>query len=330
MKLRVATVALISVLIVAGTGGASAAAPPAPSGSSPGCGTSPVRPGEKRVTTTSDGAPRAYFRHVPPGYQGTKAVPLVLDLHGGSEPARLHKFNSSLGPFGDRHGFVTVTPEGSGPPPRWDTRFQSADMRFLGTVLDEVEHSLCIDERRVFVTGYSNGAFMASAMACVDADRIAAVGLVAGIRDVPACAPSRPVPVVAFHGTADTFVVFNGGLGTGVTSLPAADRQQLIDDAAPTESGLSIPQVTATWAARNGCGSKPARRVVASDVAVVRYPCPNHADVALYKITGGGHTWPGSQFSKSIGPFVGKTTFSINADSIMWTFFQQHPQRSPG
>jgi polyhydroxybutyrate depolymerase len=265
---------------------------------------------------------------VPPGYRGTKPVPLVLDLHGHTEPAALHKINSGLGTFGDHHGFVTVTPEGSGPPPQWDTTFRSADMRFLGEVLDEVEQALCIDERRVFVAGYSNGAFMASAMVCVYPDRIAAVGAVAGIRAVPGCTPRRPVPVVAFHGTADPFVSFNGGLGPGVNNLPAADRQALIDVAAPTDSRLSVPQVTRAWAIRNGCGSKPTTRSVAKDVALVRYPCPTDADVELYRIDRGGHTWPGSQFSKSIAPFVGRTTFSIDADQLMWAFFQQHPRRS--
>ena len=292
-----------------------------------GCGRSSVEPGEHRISTTSHGVKRAYIRHVPPGYDPRTPSPLVLDLSGHSEPAAVHKSNTMLGPFGDKHHFVTLTPEGSGPPVRWDTKFDSADMRFLGDLLDEAERTLCIDERRVFVTGYSNGAFMASAMACVYADRIAAVAPVAGIRDVPGCAPSRPVPVVAFHGTADTFVAFGGGLGSGVSSLPPADAQELVAVAAPTESGKSIPDVAGAWAARNGCAAKPTTAARTADVNVVRYSCPNHADVELYEIAGGGHTWPGSKFSKALESILGQTTFSIDADAVMWKFFTQHPLR---
>lgn len=251
----------------------------------------------------------------------------MLDLSGHSEPAAVHKANTKLGPFGDRHHFVTLTPEGSGPPVRWDTRFDSADMRYLGDLLDEAERTLCVDQRRVFVTGYSNGAFMASAMACMYADRIAAVAPVAGIRDVPGCAPTRRVPVVAFHGTADAFVAFSGGLGSGVSSLPPADAQELVAVAAPSDSGKSIPDVAAAWAARNGCETEPKTSTVASDISVVRYSCPDHADVELYEITGGGHTWPGSEFSKALVSILGPTTFSIDADAVMWKFFQQHPLR---
>jgi polyhydroxybutyrate depolymerase len=293
---------------------------------SEGCGASNVTGGEERVTTSSGGVPRAYFRTVPREHDGERPVPLVVDLHGTTEPAAVHMSNSGLARFGAERGFATVTPEGSGPPPQWDTRAGSADMQFLVDLLDEVEEELCVDERRVFLTGYSNGAFFASAAACVLADRIAAVGLVAGIRDVPGCAPTRSVPAVAFHGTADTFVRYEGGLGSGVTSLPPAEAQELVEISAPTDSGVSVPEATAGWARRNGCADEPRRRSVADDVTEIRFRCPDRADVALYEIDGGGHTWPGSRFSKAIEQFVGPTTFSIDADEIMWRFFRAHPR----
>jgi len=301
-------------------------APIAPKASE-GCRTRAAPPGEKRVTMTSGGVRRAYFRHVPPQANTRKPLPLVVDLHGYMEPAAAHKANSALGVFGDHHGFVTITPEGSGPVPHWDTHFDSADMVFIGDVLDEANGTLCIDERRIYVSGYSNGAFMASAIACVYANRVAAIAPVAGIRAVPGCAPPRPVPVVAFHGTADEWLSFTGGVGPKVDALPEPGQQQTRDSAAPSESGLSIPGVAAAWAARNGCGPTPTESQVASDVRVVRYDCPDRADVALYVVEGAGHTWPGSRFSKAIAQFVGPTTLSIDADALMWKFFQRHPLR---
>jgi polyhydroxybutyrate depolymerase len=318
----VAGLAIVGLAVVAPVAGR---IDTAPSSASPGCHASnEVAPGERRVTMISSATKRSYRRHVPPAARAGKPLPVVIDLHGYMEPAGAHEANSALGPFGDEHGFVTITPEGSGPVPHWDTAFDSADMRYFGDLLDDVERTLCLDEQRVYVSGYSNGAFMASSIACVYAGRVAAVAPVAGIRAVPGCTPARPVPVIAFHGTADGFVAFTGGLGPRVDALAQPDQQRTRDVAAPSESGLSIPQVAAAWAARNGCAPTPVHKPVADDVSVVSYRCPRRADVQLYEIAGAGHTWPGSRFSKAIEQYVGPTTFSIDADALIWRFFERH------
>jgi polyhydroxybutyrate depolymerase len=172
---------------------------------------------------------------------------------------------------------------------------------------------------------------MASAVACAYADRVAAVGPVAGIRDVKGCDPARRVPVLTIHGTADTFVSFDGGFGPGAADLPAPDGsgRKLGDDgiAGTTTTGPSIPEITSTWAKRNGCAREPTRRAVADDVTLVDYRCPARADVEMYRVEGGGHTWPGSEFSRQIEEITGPTTFSISANEVLWDFFQRHPLR---
>jgi polyhydroxybutyrate depolymerase len=295
---------------------------------SSGCkATTPVTAGEVRIDTTSAGTPRWYYRHVPTGYSATTPTPVVLDLHGYSEGAAVHKLSSALGPYGDTHGFVTITPQGSGAVASWNTALDSADTKFIGDLLDEVENTVCVDERRVFVTGLSNGAFMTSAVACKYSDRIAAAAPVAGIRDIAGCKFSRPVPVIAFHGTADPYVGYDGGLGQKAADLPTGDGRTLgqagvVD---PKAKGPSIPEITAAWAKRNGCTTKPNDTTVASDVTLIKFPCPKDAEVELYRVTDGGHSWPGSQFSKSIESVVGKTTFSIDANELIWKFFEAHP-----
>ena len=64
---------------------------------------------------------------------------------------------------------------------------------------------------------------------------------------------------------------------------------------------------------------------MAADVTLVSYTCPNGADVMFYRVEGGGHTWPGSEFSKTIAGVVGVTTSSISANELMWKFFTEHP-----
>ncbi|HEX6311855.1 MAG TPA: PHB depolymerase family esterase [Acidimicrobiia bacterium] len=325
--------ALLAGLLAAGVAaipavaGAGEGVAPAPS---PGCdGTDPVAVGEERITTTSGGVERWYFRHVPPAHDGDEPLPVVIDLHGYLEGADVHKVHSDLGAYGDEQGFVTITPQGTGDPVRWDATVDSADMEFVGDLLDEIGATLCVDERRIFVTGLSNGAFMTSAIACAYADRIAAVAPVAGIRVIDDCDPDRPVPVVAFHGTEDGFVSFDGGLGDDAADLPAPDGSGRtvgdLPEARDAAGGPSVPEITAAWAERDDCRAKPRRRAVADDVTRVRYRCPDGADVVLYRVEGGGHTWPGSEFSQAIESVTGATTFSISANEVMWEFFEQHP-----
>lgn len=287
----------------------------------------PVR--DTKQTLTAAGTSGWYFQHLPPIYNGTTPMPVVLDLHGYGESAEIHTKISGLGVYGDTHGFVTLTPQTTGPVPLWDTNLQGKDVAFLGALLDTAERALCVDTRRVFVTGYSNGAFMTSALACKYADRIAAAAPVAGIRSISGCKPAQPVPVIAFHGTADHFVTYDGSVGSAVASLPAPDGsgRTLGQIGSAGSKGPSIPEILAAWAARNGCAKTPTEHVVASDVTQISYPCVGRGNVELYRVTGGGHAWPGSPVDKAIEKVVGPVTMSINADELMWTFFTQHPLR---
>lgn len=299
---------------------------------SPGCDTpSDVAPGEEDVTTTSGDEARRYIRVVPTAYDDIDPVPVVFDFHGYSEGANIHAQHSALGTYGEEQGFVTITPQGLGAIPRWDTDVGSADLAFAGELFDEVGETLCVDENRFYVTGLSNGAFMTSAIACEYSDRIAAVAPVAGIRAIDDCDSSEAVPVVAFHGTADEFVAFDGGLGEAALDLPAPDgsgqtlRDIDVEDSAEAQRP-SVPEATARWAERNDCDPEPTETTIATDVTLIEYNCPG-APVQLYRITDGGHTWPGSAFSVQIGSVVGPTTMSISANEVMWEFFTDNPRR---
>jgi polyhydroxybutyrate depolymerase len=318
--------------------GGDAAAPVAPADVEPrpsaGCGSSTVGAGEEKVTLVSGGGERWYLRHVPPAHDGTTPVPVVVDLHGYSEGAEVHALVSGLGPYGDRRGFVTLTPHGPGrgPVPFWDTTPGGPDQQFLERMLDDVEAALCVDTGRVFVTGLSNGAMMASMLACSLSDRFAAAAPVAGVTEVEDCGADRPVPVVAFHGTDDGFLAYDGGFGPEVARLPSPDGEGTLGDAVdqPGEvagsGGPSVPEVVAEWAGRNGCeDGAPEEEAVADDVTVLSFDCPAGAEAELYRVEGGGHSWPGSQFLANVEDIVGHTTMSISANEVIWEFFERHP-----
>jgi polyhydroxybutyrate depolymerase len=331
---QVGAVALVvaSLVILAAPADAAPATKPVAARASAGCRLStPPAAGETQVPFTAHGVARTYLRHVPAVTNPAQPLPLVVDFPGYLETDSIEAQQSQLGGYGDTHGFVTVTPQGLGPVYHWDTTLGSTDLRLVGTLLDDVERSVCIDTNRVYVTGLSNGAMMTSAVICAYANRIAAAAPVAGITLVPKCKPSRAVPVIAFHGTADPFLSYTGGLGPKALALPAPDGSDrtIQNIGAPTSAfqGPSVPKIAAAYAHRNGCRAQPAAQAVAADVTEFSYRCPTGAEVELYRVAGGGHTWPGSAFSAAIASTVGPTTFSISATDLMWQFFSRHSLR---
>ena len=295
---------------------------------SAGCAAGGATPGETLLVHSTATSTGRYLEALPSVYNGTTPLPLVIDLHGYEETIEVHRLLSNMVATGQLHGFVVVLPQIDNIVPRWDATIGSTDVGFITSVLDRVEASRCIDQARVYVAGMSNGAFMTSAVACQLSDRIAAAAPVAGIRDPDGCTFDRAVPVIAFHGTADTFVAYTGGLGASVAHLPT-DNGGTLGTSAVTSGGPSIEDIAAAWAHRNGCESTPpVETAVAPDVELLNYGCHAGADVQLYRIAGGGHAWPGSQFSRSIESIVGHTTMNIDANELIWAFFVAHPLRT--
>jgi polyhydroxybutyrate depolymerase len=174
-------------------------------------------------------------------------------------------------------------------------------------LIDTLKAEYNIDPARIYANGLSNGGGMAFVLSCTLADRIAAVGMVGAAHLLPRswCADQPPVPMIAFHGTADLFTPYNGGK-TGV---------------AP-EAFPHIVEWTADWARRNRCAAVPVETLVAADVTRIQYTdCA--ADAVLYRIEGGGHTWPGGRHLPEWA--LGRTSRGIDATSEMWAFFRDHP-----
>lgn len=296
---------------------------------SPGCAAAATAPGRTLEHFAAGDRAGGYIRDIPaaPGPR-----PVVLDLHGYLEPAVIAHASSGFGDYGATQGFITVTPQLDEPgPPRWNFEPQSADIHWLAGLIDHVGATLCVDTRRIFVTGLSMGAFTTSSLACQLSDRIAAIAPVAGVQDFPWCKTSRAVPVIAFHGTADPIVAYTGGAGPNARLLPSPDGTGSsvgTERNGPTVNGpgpASVPESVAGWARRNGCGAVPERQQIAPDVYREHYPCPAGADVELYSVQGGGHVWPGDTAVPFPEIFVGSNTTSIDATQLIWDFFEAHP-----
>jgi polyhydroxybutyrate depolymerase len=306
---------------------------PVASDNSSGCTAArPPKPGTTIRYMRAGGDSGGYIQELPTGYTGRSAMPVVVNLHGYAVSAADMLKVTRLGTYGNRDGFITITPQVARHLPYWKTGSKSKDVAFLRGVISHVESTLCVDQNRLFVAGYSNGAIMASVLACVDAAQVAAVAPVSGIANPANCNPSRPVPVVAFHGTSDPLVPYTGGLSAEAYKLPLprgtkGNLSQLLGNNVPqSTTGPSIPKTTTAWATRDGCASNSTTRVVAKNVALISYACANGATVSLYRIRGGGHTWPGSVVDSKTKT-LGATTMAISADKIIWNFFESHPLR---
>ena len=276
-------------------------------GAAPSCSGKPAVETDTDFVLPFDGDDREFRVHVPPGYDPSVPAPVVLVLHGYLETNDDIENITQMTPEADDRGYIVVYPQGRST--SWNAgnccgssqQLGVDDVGFINAMLDEIEAGYCVDTKRVFSAGFSNGAMLSHRLACESADRIAAIGPVSGPIGVPTCTPSRPVPVQHFHGTADFVVPYNGGGFTGFTS---------------------VAESTAGWVSRNGCDTVGTVTFDMGDATCETHSnCTAGADVVLCTLEGGGHQWPGGQ---SAGP-GGVINMDIFASSALLDFFDAHP-----
>ncbi|PZG03404.1 alpha/beta hydrolase family esterase [Nonomuraea aridisoli] len=190
------------------------------------------------------------------------------------------------------------------------------DTAFLTALLEHLRRNLCVDERRQFAAGMSYGAAMAVSLVCAMDGRLSAVAAVAGLNIVRPCRQAAPTTIVAFHGTGDQVVPYQGGhpLRSAPRDLRSLGRLVTLE---PVESAAE------GWAARLGCTGRATARP-AADVRLRRWrSCPGGATLALYTVEGGGHTWPGSADVPRLGP----VSRDLDATAVILDAFDRAPSR---
>jgi polyhydroxybutyrate depolymerase len=179
------------------------------------------------------------------------------------------------------------------------------DVRFVRDLVARLEQQLCIDRRRIYATGMSNGAIFAYRLACDMSETFAAIAPVAGAEMATvACTPKHPVSVLAFNGALDHVIWYGGG---GPDLYPGIENDM------------------ARWAARDGC-ARPLTKTVYQNGEVdcrASEGCAQGTDVSLCRVRFGGHAWPGG----GIVPVLGHTTSDLDATESMLDFFLAHPKR---
>lgn len=196
-------------------------------------------------------------------------------------------------------------------------------MAFIAALLEDVAKKHALDPKRVYSTGISNGAIFSHYLAANLSSRIAAIAPVAGGLAEPFSAQfkaTEPVSVLILQGTADPLVPYAGG---GI-NLPGGKQRVGI---------VSTEEAVKKWVATNGCKLQPAQEEVADTdpqdgCRATKYTYAGGqggSEVVLYRIEGGGHTWPGG--IQYLGERrIGKLCRDFDATPVMWEFFKAHPK----
>jgi len=275
-----------------------------------GCGKlPPAPPGVSIPQTLTVGAlNRQYRLHVSAAYQASTLTPLVLSFHGRGSSAIEDERLTWLSQLADLHGFIAVYPQGVAGPggaTGWNTgRNQDPavdDVLFVDTLLTHLQGALCVDQQRIYATGFSNGGGLTAILACDLADRIAAFAPVAGdyYPQPEGCHPTRPASIVEIHGTADTI---NPYYGSAQLRYPAM--------------GVWLD----AWAERDGCVGSPSSTAIDPGVTAVEWSaCQGGAVILHYRLIDAGHVWP-VHVSTSTSSVRGG---SFDATTAVWAFLER-------
>ena len=273
-------------------------------------------PGDHQGNLRVDDLRRQYRLHLPQSYDSRQPTPLVLAFHGRSGTGKHMEKLTGLSNLADQRGFMVAYPNGVGR--SWNAGHGTGpaeaqgvdDVKFTAMLIDSLGQTLNLDRRRVYATGFSNGAVFTHRLACELSEKIAAIAAVAGTMAPVigrSCHPHRPVAVLQIHGSADPFVPWEGGR---------------------TQGGGFVESVAATvagWVARAGCAAQPEVSNIVRGVIRESYRPPAQAAmVILCRVEGGGHTWPGG-YQYLPEKVIGVTNRSWDASQAIWDFFLEHP-----
>lgn len=257
-------------------------------------------------TIQHDGLSRQYLEYVPSIYDGSSAVPLLICLHGLGD--NMTNFSSiQMDAIADTANFIVLTPQAQSSflGTAWNSGASTSGMQlngniddagFLIALIDSTAAIYNIDPRRIYLTGFSMGAFMCQRMACEHGDRITAIASVSGtIGSAIQCNPIRPIPMIHFHGTADETIAYIGN-----------------------QYGIDVDSLLNYWVSVNNCNQTPVITElpdIASDGLTVEHFLFDNgtsgSNVEHYKVIGGTHTW------------IYRPVNDIDYTALIWNFLSK-------
>jgi polyhydroxybutyrate depolymerase len=273
---------------------------------------------QSRQTIRVGNLVREYLIYIPDELPQHTLLPVVISLHGTLGSAEQMMGFADFRPIAEREKFLIVCPEGI--TQTWNdgrnTKAHAAgidDVSFIDQLITHLINTYPADAKRIYVTGMSNGGFMASRLACELPHRIAAMAAVAATLDkTTGIHPVKPLPVMYIHGTGDRMVPYLGG---------------------PTKAAggnvYSHEEIVKLWAETDGCNKVgvseiPDRANDGTSIIKKEFINPDTGlRVESYIIKNGGHTWPsGPQYAAR--NFVGLVSHNLDGCAVIWDFFKSY------
>jgi polyhydroxybutyrate depolymerase len=295
------TILTIALLISAVSCSQKAATPtPAPT----------LQPGDSTRTLTVDGLSRDYILHIPPSINRVNPVPAVFAFHDLlSTPTEL-KNTAQLDRLADSNGFIIIYPQGIDK--SWNagnccgnaSENNVDEIAFVRQMLVDLDTIVKIDPKRIYATGFANGAMMAYRLACEMSETFAAIAPMTGLLWYSPCQPGQPVSVLHVHGLANETIPYSGG---------RSDCEGVLPEPLGGWDFPSVEQGISTWVQLDGCNGSP-KEEKQDEVTYITYDsCQAGTTVELVTIEGVGHWWP-------------NTSWSPVDSNLIWEFFAAHPK----
>ena len=250
-----------------------------------------------------NGKERSFIGFLPQHFDDIQSLALVINYHGTGSNGCQQAIYTGYNGIADTAGFVVCYPNADGI--AFDL-LGDKDIQFTNSLIELFVKNYKVDKCKICATGLSNGGFFSQKLACEIPDKIAAIASVAGTLsplEVEKCRYSKGVPMMHVHGTADNIVNYNG-----LTNAFG--------------SYIGVDSLMKFWRKANGCSNVksiiPLPDINSGDMCtadLISYAMCEKETV-LYRVNGGGHTWPGSLIN------IGVTSGDFNASKESWLFFK--------
>lgn len=278
-------------------------------------------------TLLVDGLIRKSIVHLPRQYNASKKLPLVIVLHGAKLSGGIAQALTGFDRLANEKSFIVTYPDAinrqwnDGRPEGYTPSYGVNDVQFISTLIDYMVWKYKADPEQVYVAGYSSGGMLAQKLALEITDKISAIAEVAASLPMAQLKlnkkPDKPISVLMINGSADRAFPWDGG-DTRIVRIR-------VGPVAPIMTTFQY------WVEANG-GSDDAphrqeslqKKPGGTQVEFLSARTEDETCVVLYKINGGGHTWPGSDVPLPYIPFLGRKSKQLNASELIWEFFQNH------
>jgi len=198
------------------------------------------------------------------------------------------------------------------------------DVEYLSEAIAQVKAKFCVDDTRLYASGYSGGGRMLSQYICNGNRDFSAAGFVMSLRagypkqvqdgqakgkwlpDPQSCHPAQPVSIIAFWGLKDNTNPYAGG---GKPYWQYGGQAAL-----------------SRWAELDGCEGSEVVSKGAKVSSASFERCKGGARILSYTIAGQNHDWPDRSLGFSLASVgskapTGKEAEPMYAAKRMWAFF---------